>query len=183
MVITVSEPLIEVDASSQDISVVGTETPTVNVTITATPIEVTVSEAGPQGPAGKPGSSGAFYDATNKQGSTLAAGAPVATHSSGVGVVSASAADDMLEAVGLVTTSAVLLASANIQTDGPFELSDWTEVTGSVSLSPKAVYFLSTADGTLTTTPPSSFGNVMQKVGYAVGPQTLQISIEPSILL
>lgn len=57
MVVIISEPLIEVDASSQDISVVGTEMPTVDVSITESATTVTVNQAGIQGPPGPAGSS------------------------------------------------------------------------------------------------------------------------------
>lgn len=115
------------------------------------------------------------FASTNKQGSTIAAGSVCAIHSSGVGAVLASATDNTLTGVGLAVGSATNLAAMTIQTSGAFTLADWTAITGSSTLSARAKYFLSTTSGLLTTSPPSTPGNVVQFIGEAVNSTTLLI--------
>lgn len=128
-----------------------------------------------QGPRGPQGEANNEFETTNKQGSTIAAGAPMATHSTGVGAVLASAANGSKPCVGLNVEAADDLAAITIQTGGPFELSDWTDIIGSEELSPKAVYFLDTTAGLLTTSSPTATPNISQRVGKAVSPTILDI--------
>jgi hypothetical protein len=130
-----------------------------------------------------PGGGSATYQTTNRSGGSLAIGTVVATHAGGNGVVAANSTNDQLEAVGIATSVAANLATITIQTDGPLELADWSSVVGSTLLAAKSTYFLSTVSGQLTTTPPSSTGNTVQRVGYSVTPTILHISIEPPIKL
>lgn len=62
-------------------------------------------------------------------------------------------------------------------------LTDWTPVTGAVSLLPGQNYFLGTTAGTLTTTAPTGVGQSLTVIGMAMEPQTLVIRINPPILL
>jgi hypothetical protein len=145
---------------------------------------VTVADVGVQGPPGVDGTDGTpQFEATNKQGSTLAAGAVVATHSSGIGVVLADADDDTKPAIGLNVTSVASLNSATVQTSGPFELADWTAITGTTTLTAKGRYYLSTTAGQLVTTPPSAASQIVQLVGVAVSDTTLDIGIWDHITL
>lgn len=124
------------------------------------------------------------YEATNSEGASITQGMVVAVHGSGSGVIKASAADATKPASGLAMATVADTFSATIQTSGPFTLADWTAVTGSVTLSAHAVYFLDPATpGLLTTTVPSGSGEVVQEVGVAVSTVTLNISIEYPILL
>lgn len=127
--------------------------------------------------------SGEFYEAENKDSVTLNAGQPVATHSSGTGVVRANATDNSKPACGLVKTGSAAAVASKIQTDGLLTLADWTNATGTTALSAGARYYLSATVGLLTTTPPSSTGNVVQLVGKAVSLDTLRLEIEEEILL
>jgi hypothetical protein len=123
------------------------------------------------------------YDTTNRDVVTLPAGAPVAVHSTGSGVVAATAADNNHAAVGLVPAAVASLAVTAVVTEGPLTLADWTAVAGTTTLAARAVYYLSTTAGLLTTTPPSTGGQVVQAVGTAVAPDTLDVAPGLSILL
>jgi len=127
-------------------------------------------------------SAGGFTD-ENKDGVTVDAGMAVAAHSSGTGFLRANATDNTKNAIGLLQTDTASLSSGPVQVDGPFTLSDWTAVTGSATLAALGVYFLDTVAGKLTATPPSSGGNVVQKIGRAISPTTLEIEVEVAILL
>jgi len=99
-------------------------------------------------------------------------------HSSGTGVIRAHAASGIAEANILNTFSGL------IQTAGQFTLADWTAVTGTVTLANKATYFLDpTNPGKLTTTAPSTPGQVVQIIGYAIDTTTLDLVFSPPILL
>lgn len=131
---------------------------------------------------GEPGIDGAnagayTFSATNKQGSSIAAGSPCATHSSGVGAVLASASNDTRVAVGLTIGDAADQSAIRVQTSGPFTLSDWTQSTGAATLVAKGRYWLDIVAGMLTTTPPASVGNIVQLIGVAVSADTLDIQI------
>ena len=166
----------------------------INVTASSESVEITVDavvsspvvssvgleiiEVGVQGPPGTDGTSaGSVFNTTNKQGSTIQAGQVVSGFPSGVGVALANSSDDTKPGIGLVTTTVVDQAACEVQTDGPFTLADWTAVTGAASLAARAVYYLETTDGKLTTTPPSLNPAVVHRIGRAVSPQILSIDI------
>ena len=70
-----------------------------------------------------------------------------------------------------------------MQTEGSIEISDWTAITGSATLTPNAIYYLSTTAGRLTTAPPTTVGQVVQPVGIAVSSVKLELEVEDAILL
>lgn len=124
------------------------------------------------------------YGAEVKGPATIPAGGAAAVHGSGVGVILALAADDTRVAVGLARESAAPGFAATIQTHGPLTLADWTVATGAGSLAPKATYFLDpVTPGRLTTTRPTTAGQVLQVLGVAVAPDTLDIDPGTPILL
>lgn len=124
------------------------------------------------------------YSAVNKDTVTIPAGGACATDSSGVGVVRASAADGTKPCVGLAQASTANGFAATVQTNGTFTLADWTAVTGAASLAAKATYFLDpTNPGRLTNVAPTTPGQVVQIVGVAVSPSTLDLNPEPPVLL
>lgn len=130
------------------------------------------------------GDGGNSYSAENKEGAEIAAGMACAVHSSGVGVVKASAADNTKIAVGLIKTTTADTFAGDVQTEGLFTLTDWTAVIGAATLAAKATYFLSpTTPGMLTATPPTTTGQVVQIVGTAVSADTLDLTMETPILL
>ena len=107
----------------------------------------------------------------------MSQGMVAAVHSSGTGVAFANATGTGLRAVGIAKESITASTSGEIHTDGPLTMSDWTSVTGSTNLTAMGRYYLDTTDGKLTTTPPSSSGNLVQLVGVAVSPTTLDLQI------
>lgn len=115
--------------------------------------------------------------AENKESASLPAGTIVAIHSSGSGIVRASAIDNTRPAVGIITTSRTASEVGIVQTDGTLELNDWTAITGTVSLATNASYYLSTTLGQLTTSIPQGAGRIVQAIGKAITPKTLNISI------
>lgn len=126
----------------------------------------------------------ASFEAENKDVAVASQGMAVAMHSSGVGVVKASAADNSKHAVGLAAVAIAVGVAGAVLTEGLLSLPDWTAVTGSAALVAKATYFLDpSTPGRLTSTAPSAAGQVVQIVGREVAPDTLEIEIEPPILL
>ena len=68
--------------------------------------------------------------------------------------------------------------------EGQITKSDWTSVTGSATLTPGAVYFLSVSTaGGLTTAPPYELGETVVRVGRALSTTTLDIEISQPVLL
>lgn len=126
---------------------------------------------------------GSQYEVENVSGSDILAGQAVSVHTSGVGVVLASAADNTKNCFGLAVASAEDTMSTSVQTCGPLSMSDWTAATGAATLSAHATYYLDTVAGMLTTTPPSAVGNVLQKVGRAASPNIMSIEPEVAVLL
>jgi len=136
------------------------------------------------GVKGDPGSGEAVYSAENKDAGTITRGMACAVHSSGTGVVKASAADATKPAVGLAQTTTATTIAVPVQTSGLFVLSNWTAVTGATTLSAHALYFLDpSTPGMLTTTRPTSSGQVVQPVGVAVGSETLDLFFDEPYLL
>lgn len=133
--------------------------------------------------SGGGGGGSSEYTAENKDSVTIRAGQPVATHSSGTGVIRASSASVGVSCSGLATADIAVGASGSIQTGGPLTLADWTNVTGAASLSARTVYFLSGTPANLTDTPPSTTGECVQVIGRSIGLDTLRIEIEVPILL
>jgi hypothetical protein len=123
------------------------------------------------------------YSVVNKDASTIRAGQAVAVHSSGTGVVLANATVAGKDACGIATTDIAPSAAGVVQTEGQLVLSDWTYAVGSATLAARGVYYLDTIGGKITTTPPSSVGNIWQKVGVEIDTKTLLIELGPTILL
>lgn len=127
-----------------------------------------------------------IFDAENKDASTIPDGGVCSTHTSGVGVALADASSSSQPACGLALVGAAPTFSVTVQTGGLFTLADWSAVTdaASATLSPHAYYFLSSVNpGNLTTVPPTTVGQVVQRVGRAVSADTLSIEIDDPILL
>ena len=97
-------------------------------------------------------------------------------------IMKAKADDDTKATVlGLVLGSAAVDAYVQVQTDGVFELADWTSAAGASALTVGTDYYLDSTAGVLTGTVPSS-GNLVY-VGRAITPQKLELSIARPIAL
>ncbi len=172
---------IELQAAATEIELLA-EASEIDLTAESSVIELTVNQVGIQG---APGTDGALpgFTTTNKQGSTIVAGTPVAVHSTGIGIVLADATTSAKPCVGLNAVDVNNLDAATVRTGGTFELADWTAITGTVELAPKAVYFLSTVAGMLTTSSPTTSPNISQRVGKSVSPTKLDIDPWGFVLL
>jgi hypothetical protein len=85
----------------------------------------------------------------------------------------ANATDDTKSAHGFVLANVLSGATATIYLPGQV-------VTGLVGLTPGATYYLDTTGGAITDTQPSTSGNLVQRVGFALSATTLLF--EPEIL-
>lgn len=124
-----------------------------------------------------------YFAAENKGTETGRRGQLVAIHPSGSGVHLASAADDSRNAVGLWSEDTLVGASQNVVTDEVFTMSDWSNVIGSAQLQGGKTYFLSTVPGRMTTTAPSTTGQVAQQVGRAISATAFEIECREAVLL
>lgn len=87
-------------------------------------------------------------------------------------------------AVGLANEDVTATATGKYQTEGQVEKTDWTSVTGSASLSPGVVYFLSKdTEGLLTTVAPIVVGESVVRVGTALTSTNFDIEIAQPVLL
>lgn len=117
----------------------------------------------------------------------------VSTTSAGMAVyVSGSSEVDLAQADSEDTTGAIGLATANViagsdafyVTEGQLQLDDWTDVTGSPTLVPGEVYYLSDSEpGKLTTIAPTAATKFVVAVGVAVSNDTLDVEVSRPILL
>ena len=122
--------------------------------------------------------------ASNSNAGPITLGQPVYVDGSGsVDLAQANAAATS-DVIGLVAEASIAAAATgSIQTNGAITSSDWTAVTGAVTLSAGAPYFLdAAAPGMLTTSPPTGNPNSVTCVGIATSTDTFQIRIEPAIL-
>jgi len=122
------------------------------------------------------------YSAQNRDAVTIKEGQAVAVHSSGSGIVLANSSDDNKNAIGLATEDIAVLAFGLVQVDGVLLVSDWTEITGTVTLTPHGRYFLDTTSGKLTTSPPTAVGTIYQPVGKALSGQRMHIRVDEAII-
>jgi hypothetical protein len=86
--------------------------------------------------------------------------------------------------IGLAVMDANTATSVDYISSGLLERQDWTAIVGSTNLSAGAIYYLSPNNaGHLTTTAPTSIGQVVAEVGRAMSNQVLNVEIQPSIVL
>ena len=86
--------------------------------------------------------------------------------------------------VGLAAAAAAPTTAAQYIEAGNVTLDDWTAVTGTASLTVGAVYYLSSVTaGQLTPTAPTTGGSYVAAVGTAIGAQTLNLSVQPTVAL
>lgn len=114
---------------------------------------------------------------------TIAIGQPV--YVSGNNTVNLADADSITTShvLGLAETSGSANSTINVLSSGIVTKADWTSVTGSASLTPGAVYYLSTSAGQLTTTPPSGGGDAVVSCGLAITTTKLDIEINEIAVL
>lgn len=119
--------------------------------------------------------------------STTVAGQAVYPDGAGTVDLNRANATGTCKAVGVATEDIASSASGQIQTNGIVTLTtgQWDAVTGdSGGLTPGAYYFSSAATaGMLTTTAPTTVGQLVQKIGQAISTVSMNISISDPILL
>lgn len=126
---------------------------------------------------------------TNGNAGSVVKGAPVYLNGTASTVDKARAnAASTARVYGLVyDTSISSSATGSIATDGPVvaTTTEWDAVTGQTGgLTPGSMYFLDPATaGKLTTTPPTTVGQLVVKVGDAVSTTEFEINISDPILL
>lgn len=85
---------------------------------------------------------------------------------------------------GLALTDANATTAVNYSVDGTVDRADWTPVTGTVSLTPGAPYYLSPDEpGKLTTIAPETVGQIVALVGFAISATRFAIEVQTPILL
>jgi hypothetical protein len=85
--------------------------------------------------------------------------------------------------VGFISSGATANNIATMLTEGHIVLADWTSVIGSASLTPGATYFLDTTKGQMTTTPPTTDGNVVVTLGIAITTAKFDIEVNEVAIL
>jgi hypothetical protein len=85
--------------------------------------------------------------------------------------------------VGLLVSDTPAGFSGKYQCDGMFILNDWTNITGSVNLTPQDIYYLSDTDYGKLTNNPSTLSGFCVKIGIALNTTTLEIKNDINILL
>lgn len=123
----------------------------------------------------------------NASGTTAVRGQPVISDGDGSFDLANRASVANAKVIGLLAQGSVGNGSdGTIQVDGMFEASttQWDAVTGgSGGLVAETYYYLGLTDGTLTSTPPSTAGEVYILVGIALNTILMRIVIGPQILL
>lgn len=123
------------------------------------------------------------FSATNQNAAAITIGQPV--YIAGANAVDVALADVRATSgvIGLVLDASIDAgAVGNILTDGVLTSADWTAVVGATELTTGSVYFLSdTVAGALTTTATTTTGSFVTRVGTAISPTTLEVTISRPI--
>lgn len=115
------------------------------------------------------------YELTANQ--TVVAGQPV--YISDGSTINLANADTPSTAIvlGLVSIGATATNTATVLSEGSINLSDWTAIVGTTNLIPGSVYYLSTTDGQMTVTPPTSNSDAVVRLGIALTTNTIDIEV------
>lgn len=137
----------------------------------------------PSGPKGEQGAAGPGNSDTRQAFQNLLAGQAIQATIAGTYDLASALSINTSSALGLVTTPAASGFAATLNT-GYVTLPSWIGATGTASLTPKAVYYLSASTpGGLTTVPPSTPGQCVVRIGVAISPQTMFVEIDKPYLL
>lgn len=139
---------------------------------------------GTPGARGEPGADSVNLILAAQCDRTVTIGQPLYTKPSGTLDLAIANALATSRLCGLAKSNAPAFASVNYELDGIIQQINWTNVTGTASLSPGQIYYLSpTTAGKLTTIAPTTSYQLVCKVGIAISPSTLNLEIELPILL
>jgi hypothetical protein len=86
------------------------------------------------------------------------------------------------QVAGIAIVDANTTFACDYVSSGEVDLPDWTDATGAANLTTGSVYYLD-VNGRITTTSPTSAGISVVKIGRAITNSTLDVEIEPPILL
>ena len=130
-------------------------------------------------------SSNQLFSATNQNGGAITIGQPVYIAAADTVDLALADAQATSGVIGLVSDANIdSTAIGTIVTDGILTSADWTSVVGAATLTTGAVYFLSDVTvGTLTTTPTTTTGSFVTRVGTAISTTTLEVTISRPIKL
>lgn len=111
-------------------------------------------------------------------------GQPVYLDAAGEGFLARANAASTAIVKGLAAATIGAGGSGGLIGFGYLTLDDWTDVAGTTSLAEESVYFLSpTTAGIITTTKPTTTGQLIVPVGKPVSSTTLNIVLGPITLL
>ncbi len=116
-------------------------------------------------------------------GETVHAGAPAYIVSNNTVNLASATGPVKSRTVGLIAQAATANDATIVQTDGSLNIADWTAVVGATTLTPGSVYFLHTADGQMSTTPPTGDGDVVVTLGVAVTTTKFDIEVNEVAVL
>ena len=74
-------------------------------------------------------------------------------------------------------------SNIEVQTDGSFTVSDWTNIAGAAQLTRGAKYYLSTTAGDISASAPTTANHFVVPIGRAIGYTTMYIEIGEPIRL
>lgn len=111
-------------------------------------------------------------------------GQPVYLNSSGVAILGRANAASTSLIAGLAGEDVGASGSGELLASGLITLADWTSIAGTTSLAEESEYFLSPSTaGIITTTKPTTVGQVVASLGRPVNSTTLNILLAQPILL
>lgn len=130
-----------------------------------------------QGPAGTGSGTGVapYFEAENVTANVIKAGQLVWMSFTGAQLADATTATKPV--VGIAVLDVAPTMSGKYQYEANLTLSNWTDATGSATLTPGSYYYLSDVAGKMQPFPPAGNGRSFQQVGFAVTPNTLAINI------
>lgn len=121
------------------------------------------------------------YEVTANE--AVVVGQPV--YISGNNTVNLASASDVTtsKVFGLVIVGATANNQASVVSEGSVEQADWTSVTGTALLTPGSIYYLSTAIGEMSVSPPDGEGEVVVMLGTAVTTTKFDVNVIERALL
>ncbi|MDX1960142.1 MAG: hypothetical protein SFU98_16355 [Leptospiraceae bacterium] len=124
-------------------------------------------------------------DKVNGESVPLVKGQAVTINGSGQVILAKADAAGTANVLGFVRENTIdPNVSGSIQIEGQLELIDWTDLTGGADLSAGSDYYLSASDaGKLTTVAPTTPGQYVCFVGFAVSAKTLFVKWDRVIRL
>jgi hypothetical protein len=121
---------------------------------------------------------------TGEADEAILIGQPVYTKADGHVALAQANASGVCQVSGIARNSVGATYTCQYDSDTDISQDDWTDVAGTVSLTPGMTYYLDPdTAGHITVTPPFTAGQYVVRVGRAVSATTLDIEIELPILL